>query len=655
MSFYKYKEQGESTQVDFSKLGDAFAAKAKTLNTNRAEQKAELEKNYQDFKKQTEENAPLGNHKGANEAMAAFTEDAAQKALDMQRRMRNGDIPVSARNAYMTNLKSTTTQMFELGNSFNENREELMARHEGDGAVGSAEELAYLEAAELFNGKGEPFIGDDGTVFLGARVNGKIDMDNPVSLAQAKAMATQRVDKFDLTTKSATAAKALDQPYVLAVQSGKIKTIEDARNNPDFDAALDAMVEADLSDPSKLMSVLTDGGAKLDVGMGVMRDYEYSLTNWDGMGDSPNFIASEYDEETGQYTPDLTKAQEDAAKDKYKTMILAQIGRKETAKAIIPQQKWQADAANERKKLQGNVTMAAKLYSGTAAEIQAAREYFVGLNKNIKGITRTTDGVVVTYLEKDGSTVSNTISFMDADGVPKSEGDFVRSITELTGDGDMDRAIKRANLNGTAPTEHSSIEGANRTQVISKDPDAEYGTLELNITGQENLVTVEAAFDDVNIEGEVMRGNEGDRQVAADGFSEVIEEVMSNLTQGKNKGLVAQKTDSASNLFEIDLPGTLTAPIFLPIVEGDAMMKSSMSNITKALYEAANLGESLSPNDLKDFIPAATFNKMQEIYESQNIPADEWNGGDGVQDSDGGSSETEVDNTSSRFNSTPTT
>ena len=127
MSFYKYKEQEvKDTQVDWGKIGSGFRKEVDTIATQRQAKRDEIEKNYQDLKNKIESESPLGSHAGANEAMAKFASDAAQKALDMNRRMKAGDIEPSANTAFMTNLTSSTQNMFEIGKAFNANYDEVM-------------------------------------------------------------------------------------------------------------------------------------------------------------------------------------------------------------------------------------------------------------------------------------------------------------------------------------------------------------------------------------------------------------------------------------------------------------------------------------------------------------------------------------------------
>jgi len=636
MSYYKYKEQEvKDTQMDWGSLGKDFRKGVDTIATERQAKRDTIEENYQTLKTKIEDESPLGSHAGTNEAMAKFSADAAQQALDMNRRMKAGDIEPSSNTAFMTNLTSSTKNMFKIGQDFNNNFDETMARHL-EGGVGAAEELAYLEAAELFNNKGEPFVGKDGQVYLAARSKGgQLDFDNPISLAQAQAASTQRVDKFDMNTQSGVIANQLDVPYVKAVRSGKINSIEDARNNPAFAKALASMVDADLSTPSAMASILLDNA----------NGYGYDLT---GEHISPTTIQSQYNEESGRYEPVLTAEQEAKAKEIYENTILAQIGHKETVKPIIQQQQWQANAGAAKKKHRNTVDMASKLYSGSEDEIMAAREYFLGLNDKIKNITRTTDGVNVTYIGKDGSTTSNNISFKASSGDWKTEEDFIRSITELTGEGDVEDALKRLNLGGTTPTEHSSTEGASRTITQDIRPDADYGDLELNINGQDNLITTDSAFDNVNTEGEYMRGNTGDRVVAADGFEEVVGGIFGNLDASKTNGQIIGKTDENATAFQIYLPDVMSAPIFVPIAEGDDMLKTDMKNLTKAIYDAANNGQQISPNDLQAAMGDDIYNAQAAIYEANGLSVDDWNGGDGGVSAGGGGSSS--NNSSAQFN-----
>ena len=609
MSFYKYQSNKES-QVDFSAVSSKVEKNRLTIQKSRDEKKAALEANYQELKTKIESESPLGGHAGANEAMAKFSEDAAKKALDMNRRMRNGDILPSDNTAYMSNLKGSTTQMFELGEAFNTNREELLARHQS-GGVGSAEEMAYLEAAELFNGHGEPFVGDDGQVYLAARVPSKdgegpgmLDTKNPVSLQQAKAMLTQRVDKFDLMGTSATRAQALNQPYTEAVKSGKIKTVNDARNNPAFAAALAAAVDADLGTPQALASILLDTNQTIGV-----LPVRYSIG--EGSEDDEHkihVITGKYNENTGQYEPELSDEQEALAKEIYMNTILGQIGRTETATAKT--QQWELERYEGKKKYGNTVRMAGYLYNGDQNQINAAIDHFTGLDDKIKNIVRGTDGLVITYLDQKGTTVTSNIAMTNPDGTAKTQADFIRSVTELTGEGDLEDAIKRGNYNATTPTAHE-VTGAGRT---SNTPDKAYGELELDIAGQENLVSTSAAFDSVNLDGEVMRNNTEDRELITEGLTEVTNGILGNLTGSKSEGSVVGSFDDNSEVFTLFLPNAMTGPIFIPIEEGDAEIKTVMKNVTKSIYEAANGGRMISPEELSSQL--GSFAESQSIYGS---------------------------------------
>ena len=609
MSFYKYTSNKDS-QVDFSAVSSKVEKNRLTIQKSRDEKKAALEANYQELKTKIESESPLGGHAGANEAMAKFSEDAAKKALDMNRRMRNGDILPSENTAYMSNLKGSTTQMFELGEAFNTNREELLARHQS-GGVGSAEEMAYLEAAELFNGHGEPFVGDDGQVYLAARVPnengegpGMLDTKNPVSLQQAKAMLTQRVDKFDLMGTSATRAQALNQPYTEAVKSGKIKTVNDARNNPAFAAALAAAVDADLGTPQALASILLDTNQTIGV-----LPVRYSIG--EGSEDDEHkihVITGKYNENTGQYEPELSDEQEALAKEIYMNTILGQIGRTETATAKT--QQWELERYEGKKKYGNTVRMAGYLYNGDQNQINAAIDHFTGLDDKIKNIVRGTDGLVITYLDQKGTTVTSNISMTNPDGSSKNQADFIRSVTELTGEGDLEDAIKRGNYNATTPTAHE-VTGAGRT---SNTPDKAYGELELDIAGQENLVSTSAAFDSVNLDGEVMRNKTEDRELITEGLTEVTNGILGNLTGSKSEGSVVGSFDDNSEVFTLFLPNAMTGPIFIPIEEGDAEIKTVMKNVTKSIYEAANGGRMISPEELSSQL--GSFAESQSIYGS---------------------------------------
>tara|TARA_R110002126_G_scaffold40367_8_gene118850 strand:- start:2588 stop:4528 length:1941 start_codon:yes stop_codon:yes gene_type:complete len=618
-SFYKYADRDTSkTQVDFNELSSAFDTKADALVTDRTAKKAALEENYQLLQKKIDDDSPLGGHAGANEAMAKFSQSASQKALNIKKLMESGDLSISERNSYMTNLQTSTTQMFELGDTFNTNREELLLRHQ-EGGIGSKEELAYLEQAELFNGQGEPFIGENGQVYLSARdADTGLLGNNPMSLAKAKAMMTQRVDKFDLGKSSGTSADALGVSYTEAVRAGKIKTVDDARNNPAFSKALDTFVSKDLSTDSAAMSVILDGGLVASNDL----PYEYSL---DPSEKGANIIHGEYNEVTGVWTPKLTPSQKTLSEDTYRNSILAQIGRKETA--IEKTQEWELNRGDDRKEGQKSVGMAGKLYNGSEDEIQAAREYFLGLDPKLKTITRTIDGVVVTHLTDDGTTATNTISLKTPSGKMKTQADFIRSLTELTGEADVEDALKRGNYTGTTPTSHSSILGAERTQSKNFDADEEIGTLEIDVKGSESLMDVDSAFALIDINDGIGQNEE---RGAAKKMAAIGNQIFNNLSGGRNDGLMYGPTDEDASVFQIELPGTMTAPIFMKVNSYDDLTPTKIKNVTKAIYTAAARGDKIAPSELRDIIGEDNYNDMEAMYDAAGIDFSIWNAGDGT-------------------------
>ncbi len=644
-SYYGYKDREGTNQVDFSKVSKGIKKEADHLIKTRQDKKDALEKNYQDFKTSIRENTPMGSHKGTNEAMSNFASDAAARALDMKRAMEAGDVKPADNTAFMTNLKGDTEQMFELGKFFNENRDDILARHQGPDGLGSAEELANMELAELLNGKGEPFIGDDGTVWLGYRdpdniVDGvaQLNTDNPISLSQARSMATGMIDKFDIIATSKNRADNLDTEWKEAIRRGAVKTRDDVRNNPNFNNALEAMVDADLSTPSALLSVLVDGGVPIKDSKGVTHIFEYDIKG--DKGDGKNIIKAKYDEASGRYTPDLTPQQMELAKDVYMDTILGQVGMEE--EAIEKTQEWELERGDDKKKFRSAVGMASNLYSGDADEIMSAREYFLGLNDKIKDITRTTEGVNVTYLTDNGSTISNNISFKGESGEWKSEADFIRSLTELTGEGDLDDAIARAGIRGTSPTQHSSTEGASRQVTSEIVLDTEYGEIGMDIEGQEELQHPTVAFDNVNIDGEFGRGPQGDREVAAQGLGNVVNQILGNLAGTKTQGMQVGLVDTNAEVFQIFVPGAMTAPIYLSVEEGSSEMREAFKAVTQDIYNAANSGRVLQPSDLeaamgRDYLKQAQYHEQMGTI---------WNDGAGdVSGRDTGASQTTLPNT----------
>jgi len=100
---------------------------------------------------------------------------------------------------------------------------------------------------------------------------------------------------------------------------------------------------------------------------------------------------------------------------------------------------FELDRADKKKAAVDAVNMLGTLYYGDEAALAAAGDYFKGLNKDIMKLRRTPDGIQLVY--KDGT--DSTISFKTPSGQLKTQEEFIKSATELSGNADVSTALSR--------------------------------------------------------------------------------------------------------------------------------------------------------------------------------------------------------------------
>jgi hypothetical protein len=97
------------------------------------------------------------------------------------------------------------------------------------------------------------------------------------------------------------------------------------------------------------------------------------------------------------------------------------------------------EASNTAKTTRQSGNMLAKLYSGDAAEIQSAVDYFNGLDE-VDSIVRDSSGVQIKFSNGE----SKTVQFKNPDGSLKTQADFIRSATShlIGSDADVNEVLK---------------------------------------------------------------------------------------------------------------------------------------------------------------------------------------------------------------------
>jgi hypothetical protein len=118
------------------------------------------------------------------------------------------------------------------------------------------------------------------------------------------------------------------------------------------------------------------------------------------------------------------------------------------------------DGVNKDKdKKKNNLNMAAQLYYGNNADIDAASQYFRDIIPNAQFVQRTENGVTITFDDKK----QRTIKFKDANGKVIPQDQWLASAVGLHGIEDVPSAIRQSGFNAK---KDFNISGIGKSEVV---------------------------------------------------------------------------------------------------------------------------------------------------------------------------------------------
>ena len=471
-TFYGYAERSANSYVNWDKIGTDLSDTLAEAARLRTEKKDALDAaNAETIK--TINTAPYGNDVNVNEYTHNLAANATEKSLLDLRLLKAGKLSPRDYMINQQNLRDGINDMFGTVKEYNASFDQTMK----DNNEGKSNEIvpwarAQVEGFSNFNDT-QPIIDPiTGRITIGKMVAGpdgvkKLD-PNPntyMSTSDMRKFVSLKVDRFqtDVQAKALVdsmgaevdAVKTLGKPTA----TGKIETITDIlqrskdRINPSdakilqtFEDAETKAINSTLVNPYDRMSVLKSN---------VQRNPEtgelyYFERDPDKAKKDPNAILIVADPNTKLPAPKLTEEQEKVATEWMRTRMRLMYDHKEDIKAVTEPQperrnQWEIMHGEDQKKATEAANMMGYLYSPkNQGELEAARQYFEGLNPNITRFVRNKDGVTISYADKP----DDFISFSSSDGQPMTKEMFIKSGTALTGNADINSALKNGSYNG---------------------------------------------------------------------------------------------------------------------------------------------------------------------------------------------------------------
>jgi hypothetical protein len=333
-SYYKQSERPVVEGVDWGQISTDLSAKLATEQKRREDLKTQLDTESRDYMSEFND-TPQGQHVGSNERMARFADDASMYMLDLDKKLKSGQLPLRDYNAMRANLQQGTTDMFNVSNKFNTNYDASLLRA-GSGEA-SAEEVyqnAQLQAFGDPSSTGiyiDPVSGQMSLAKLVDDGNGKLvpssKPSDRKSVFSLKNSVERKINNFNMKEFSEGIKGEYDMKYQKVIEDKNVGLVEDMKESDDFKEATNYIISGELVNTHNAASILTNRAGK---------EYRFVTLDTNKLPDVQEegviyLVPDPTNPNSGATQPLLTKNQTDEATDILRTAINSKIGVTETS------------------------------------------------------------------------------------------------------------------------------------------------------------------------------------------------------------------------------------------------------------------------------------------------------------------------------------
>lgn len=414
MTFYKYAEKRVANQMDWSVVGKSITAELEEEQKVRDARRSAIEKSSQDILA-TIANAPMGEHKGANNYILDYSGNAQDYLLQLNRDLKSGKIKPKDYIARSQNLKAGTDTMFALGKEYQTEYKTKMDLYLSGSKEVSAQtvfEMSLMEGLSNFEDT-KPLINPfDGSVAISKMVLNKETgqyepSKNPMDIMTPQAMRNRlktTTPQLDVDAKTAAAAKAFGKD-VKVVMSNGVLTLSDPIQKTQYEKAENEYINSLLVRETDAASILADFGKVNADGVA----YSWTTDEKEAASDPSKIlmVVDPKNPSSGRMTPKLSEKQMEQAREILRTQIRTKLDREETPMPIFAPRAGRSGStfdkkeASERELARDILMKGAALYHGGSGQIDIdqATEYLRSLPEVAKGrgtilkIDRTPQGV----------------------------------------------------------------------------------------------------------------------------------------------------------------------------------------------------------------------------------------------------------------------
>ena len=445
-TYYKYAERSAGSQVNWAEIGKNLTDTLQEEVRIREEKKAAIDEASRQYGI-TLENSPQGDNTTLNQWGLNFGGDAQEARLLQDRLLKSGQLKLKDYTIMRQNLTDGTNTAFSLLDEYNAEYKSKMERAKSmDPATGSQYlEQWLMEQGEAFaNFKESKLYINPSTFAVNIAkvktVNGveqmSTDPNDFTTVNELRNRIKSRYDKFDSDGYLAKQVALLGTDIKATIKAGtsrkvgQVLTEEDIRQREGAQKAISALVDAGLTIPTNVSSVLTnDLGLYSDPNDPNAAKVPFTFTfNKKEMGKNVIYLENV----DGKLTPNFTEEQRKLAKDYMLEKINLMVTRKEDID-VYTEPRPAATTSNNNKSREDYNKDVSKgnllgyFYNGDGTQIETARQAIAAL-PGVNDVIRTNRGVIIKFEDAKGNISERPFNFYDKDGNKLSIGDFVKSM-----------------------------------------------------------------------------------------------------------------------------------------------------------------------------------------------------------------------------------
>jgi hypothetical protein len=612
-TYFGYQERDPQAQVDWTEITSNFSNVLNEEVRVREQKKKAIDDSTREFQRRLND-TPQGESTTIREWGLKFGADAQKQMLMQDRLLKSGALKYNDYTVMRQNLVDGTDNAFTLLQEYQDEYAVKMERMKSTNPAEASQQLEVwlMENAEGFGNfnKSQLVINPEtGKVSASFKVkNEKTGLyeitDNPNNLRSVSALRGQLLGKFNeydiesetkgwvdsngkmtqilreigSRTSSGVLTTIMNPMEKLLKKSGDRFIIDKdkAKALGIPDSELDAVnlyltaendwIKGQMTNGLNISSVLTE-----NIGT-ASNDKSYTFTyNPEEAKDNAEMIL--LDPQTQQPIFDESnpnaKEQEEAVMSYFRNSIRNKHNITQEVKTVndwkAEQSKSQIEASAQRKKNKSMVSRIATLYTGNNEQIEGSLEYFRDLNDSNQKVTRTKDGIALTFINADGKLETRDISFYSGTGDSrklKTQEEFIKSAGPLlTGQSDMSEALKTGGYDKDGVFNKTENPFEKSTTIEEPEKPKDYSTEKDNW---------------LNTTVENIKFNQSENK-----FKEEVETVY------KDIGLVAVPVGRMTRVVQISIPGSGLDPISIDTNNRTASGKAKQRNrLIKYIREA---------------------------------------------------------------------